>query len=148
MKGLLTIACNTFLRQGKLFPTSVASVWVTKSIILSQKVQKTNVRLLSDCTISRLMLTVKDRAKPVVWGQNPGIRKKPKEHTSPNNTDTGPILYPNPLTPTLFQLRMRQRGDCVLLCVVRFCEHTHISQHFLGTAVIDKINIAPASRII
>ena len=49
MKGLLTIACNTFLRQAKLFPTSVASVWVAKSIILSQTVQKTNVRLLSDC---------------------------------------------------------------------------------------------------
>ena len=36
MKRLLTIASNTFLLWGKLFPTSVASFWVTKTIILSQ----------------------------------------------------------------------------------------------------------------
>ena len=29
-KGLLTIAWNTFLQWGRLFPTSVASFWVTK----------------------------------------------------------------------------------------------------------------------
>ena len=33
MKRLLTIASNTFLLWGKLFPTSVASFWVTKTII-------------------------------------------------------------------------------------------------------------------
>ena len=59
MKGLLTIACNTFLRQGKLFP--VASVWVTKSIILSQKVEKTNVRLLSDCARIRPWIEMKSQ---------------------------------------------------------------------------------------
>ena len=30
MKGLLTIAWNTFLQWGRLFPTSVASFWATK----------------------------------------------------------------------------------------------------------------------
>ena len=70
MKGLLTIACNTFLRQGKLFPTSFASVWVTKSIILSQKVQKTNVRLLSDCARIRPWIEIKSQhVTAVLWKQ-------------------------------------------------------------------------------
>ena len=46
MKGLLTIACNMFLQQGRLFPTSAASFSVTKSTLLSQT---TNVRLFSNC---------------------------------------------------------------------------------------------------
>ena len=37
VKELLTIACKTFLQRGRLFPTSVASFWVTKFILLSQK---------------------------------------------------------------------------------------------------------------
>ena len=46
MKGSLAIACNTFLQRGRIFPTSVASFSVTKSILLSQT---TNVRLFSNC---------------------------------------------------------------------------------------------------
>ena len=56
MKGLLTIACNTFLRQGKLFPTSFASFLVTKYVIFSQK---TNVRLLSKIKSQHVELSYK-----------------------------------------------------------------------------------------
>ena len=70
VKGLLTIACNTFLRQGKLFPTSVTSFWVTKSIIWSQKVKKTNVRLLSDCARMLPWIEIKSQhVTAVLWKQ-------------------------------------------------------------------------------
>ena len=46
MKGLLIIACITFLQQGRLFPTSVASFWVTKFILLSQDDKRTFVQQL------------------------------------------------------------------------------------------------------